>query len=240
MDWLNYMNDLKDTYFHYINNKCEKTIVLFGSCHLSTIGYMLNIFTHYKFNIYIITSWYFKDQGYENFDMDYINDRIQEIIKKSDIFIYMKHENDYGINAHQVQKYVNANTLVIKIPNLRLEFNTDSIEKYLESLEKLKHSIQDSDFKNYHYIVENHKNYLFFNTNEHPTHYMLYLLSRSILNKICKIDHNDSMDDCFNSNYKTHFLQLNRKYIILPGRQFITSEINKITGISINAEYFDS
>jgi len=240
MDWVNYNNDLKNTYFHYINNNSNKTVVLFGSCHLSTIGYILNTFTNYKFNIYIITSWYFKDQGYENFDMDYINDRIQEIIKKSDIFIYMKHENDYGINAHKIEKYVNMNTLVIKIPNLRLEYKTDSKESYLKSLEKLKNSIQDSDFNNFQYIIENHRNYIFFNVNEHPTHYLLYLLSRSILNKICKIDHKDSMDDYFNTNYRNHFLQLKGKYIILPGREIITPEISEMTGISCNAEYFDS
>ena len=201
---------------------------------------MLNQFTNYQFNIYIITSWYFKDQGYENFDMSYINDRIQEIIKKSDIFIYMKHENDYGVNADKIEKYVNSNTLIIKIPNLRLEYKTNSRDEYLKSLEKLKKTIQNSHFKNFHYIVENHRNYLFFNVNEHPTHFLLYLLSRSILNKICKINHKDSMDDYFNSNNRNHFLQLNRNYVILPGRQRITQEISDMTGISCNAEYFDS
>jgi hypothetical protein len=239
MDWVDYMNDLKNTFFHYINNNSDKTIVLFGSCHLSTIGYMLNTFTNQKFNIYVITSWYFKDQGYENFDMDYINDRIQEIIKKSDVFIYMKHENDYGIKADEIEKYVNMNTLVMKIPNLRLAFKTDSKEDYLKSLEKLKNSILESDFVNFQYILENHRNHLFFNVNEHPTHFLLYLLSRSILNKICKINHKDSMNDYLNSNFRNHFLQLNRNYIILPGRQIITQEISEMTTISCNAEYFD-
>jgi hypothetical protein len=172
--------------------------------------------------------------------MDYINDRIQEIIKKSDIFIYMKHENDYGINADEIEKYVNGNTLVMKIPNLRLVYKTDSKEEYLNSLEKLKKSIQGSDFINFHYVVDHHRNHLFFNINEHPTHFLLYLLSRSILNKICKINHKDSMDDYFNTNYRNHFLQLNHNYVILPGRQIITPEISEMTGISCNAEYFDS
>lgn len=239
MEWTEYMNYLKNDYFHYINNRREQTIVLFGSCHLSTIGYMLNKFTNYQYNIYIITSWYFKYQGYD-FDMEYIRDRIQEIIKRSNVFIYMKHNNGYGVNADVVEEYVNQNTLVLKIPNLRLTYVTDSREEYLNSLESLKRSIQDSDFKDFKYIIDNHRSHLFFNTNEHPTHYLLYLLSRSILNKICKISSKDSMSDYFNLDYRNHFLQLNRNYVILPGRENITEKINQITEISCDAEHFDS
>ena len=239
MEWNDYMNDLKKDYFHYINNNRNQTIVLFGSCHLSTIGYMLNKFTNYQYNIYIITSWYFKDQGYENFDMDYIQHRIQEIVQRSNVFIYMKHNNDYGVNADRIEQYVNPNTLVLKIPNLRLTYVTDSREEYLNSVEILRYSIQQSDFKDFEYIVENHRNYLFFNTNEHPTHYLLYLLSRSILNKICKIKYTDCMVDYFNLDYRNHFLQLDRNYVILPGRDIITEKINQITGILCNAEHFD-
>jgi len=239
MEWTDYMNHLKKDYFHYINNHREQTIVLFGSCHLSTIGYMLNKFTNYQYNIYIITSWYFKDQGYENFYMNYIRHRIQEIVQRSNVFIYMKHNNDYGVNADRIEQYVNPNTLVLKIPNLRLTYVTDSREEYLNSVEILRYSIQESDFKDFEYIVENHRNHLFFNTNEHPTHYLLYLLSRSILNKICKIKYTDCMVDYFNLDYRNHFLQLNRNYVILPGRDIITEKINQITGILCNAEHFD-
>ena len=240
MEWNDYMNDLKKDYFHYINNNRNQTMVLFGSCHLSSIGYMLNKFTNYQYNIYIVTSWYFKNEGYENFDMDYIRQRIQEMVQRSNVFIYMKHNNDYGVNADVLEQYVNQNTLVLKIPNLRLTYVTDSIEEYLNSVEILRHSIQESDFKDFDYIIENHRNYLFFNTNDHPTHYLLYLLSRSILNKICKIKSTDCMIDYFNLDYRNHFLQLNRNYVILPGREIISEKINQITEISCDAEYFDS
>jgi hypothetical protein len=152
----------------------------------------------------------------------------------------MKHNNDYGVNADVLEQYVNQNTLVLKIPNLRLTYVTDSIEEYLNSVEILRHSIQESDFKDFDYIIENHRNYLFFNTNDHPTHYLLYLLSRSILNKICKIKSTDCMIDYFNLDYRNHFLQLNRNYVILPGREIISEKINQITEISCDAEYFDS
>jgi hypothetical protein len=239
MEWNDYMNNLKKDYFHYINNNRNQTMVLFGSCHLSSIGYMLNKFTNYQYNIYIVTSWYFKNEGYENFDMDYIRQRIQEMVQRSNVFIYMKHNNDYGVNADVLEQYVNQNTLVLKIPNLRLTYVTDSREEYLNSVEILTHSIQESDFKDFDYIIENHRNYLFFNTNDHPTHYLLYLLSRSILNKICKIKSTDCMIDYFNLDYRNHFLQLNRNYVILPGREIISEKINQITEISCDAEYFD-
>jgi hypothetical protein len=151
----------------------------------------------------------------------------------------MKHNNDYGVNADVLEQYVNQNTLVLKIPNLRLTYVTDSREEYLNSVEILRHSIQESDFKDFDYIVKNHRNHLFFNTNDHPTHYLLYLLSRSILNKICKIKSTDCMIDYFNLDYRNHFLQLNRNYVILPGREIISEKINQITEISCNAEHFD-
>ena len=97
---------------------------------------MLNKFTSYQFNVYIITSWYFDNQGYENFDMDYIKHRVQEIVKKSSIFIYMNHDNHFGIGANNIEKYVNSNTLVMKIPNLRLDFDTNSKEEINKIYEK--------------------------------------------------------------------------------------------------------
>ena len=188
----------------------------------------------------VITSWYFQNQGFDHFDMNHIRNRIFEMVRNSNVFIYMFHMNDYGIDANHIEKYVNSNCLVLKIPNLRLDFDKPSRDLYLSSLNILKYSIETSDFHDYQYIIDNHKNYIFFNTNEHPTHFLLYLLARSILNKICKIHHKESLQDYFNKDYRNHFLSLNRNYVILPGRQIITPEINQITGISCNAEYFDS
>ena len=48
------------------------------------------------------------------------------------------------------------------------------------------------------------------------------------------------MVDYFNMDYRNHFLQLNRNYVILPGKEKITEKINQITGISYHAEHFDS
>ena len=239
MEWVEYEDGLKKTYFHYIRNGSEKNIVLFGSCHLSTMAYMLNEITSKRFNFCIITSWYFKHRGYEYFDMNTVNSRIRELVKKSDIFIYMKHSIDYGIDADKIETYVGQKTKVIKIPNLRLVFNTDSREEYLRSLDMLKKSIKESDFPGFCYIVDQHRNHLFFNINEHPTHYILYLLSRSIVKKICHSLPKEGMEEYLSWKNRRRFLELNRKYVILPGRDVITPKISEITGISCEAEYFD-
>jgi hypothetical protein len=84
--WPDFENGLFEKHIHTINNKSTKNIVLFGSCHMSTIGYMLNKLLNYEYNIHIIISWFFNDKGIENFDMYNINNRIKHnIIKKMTI-----------------------------------------------------------------------------------------------------------------------------------------------------------
>jgi len=99
MDWLDFESILLDKNIHTLNNNSKKNIVLFGSCHMATIGYILNKLLNYKYNIHIIISWFFENKGVEKFDMNSINNRITDLVSNCDIFIYHLHINDYSVNA---------------------------------------------------------------------------------------------------------------------------------------------
>jgi hypothetical protein len=206
---------------------------------MSTIGYMLNELSKNKYNIYIIISWFWDTAGLEKYNMKHINEEIYKIIKKCDIFIFHKHIKDYGVNASCLPEYVNSKAKKIQIPNMRLDYHTLNKKEFEHSMEMLEYSIQKSDFPDFSFIFKNISNIQFFNTPEHPTHYMLFLIAKSI---ICKIDNsqyiNISIDDYKDTKNKEIFKKL-KKYVLLPGRVIITKEISKITDISVNAEYFD-
>ena len=78
---------------------------------------------------------------------------------------------------------------------------------------------------------------MFFNTINHPTHYLLFLQSQYIVNKILKNGQTISIRNYYDKKNRIYFKDF--KYITLPGKELVNDEINKITGIKKNAEYFD-
>ena len=240
IEWLEFEESISKFSFYTINNNSKKNIVLFGNCHVATIGYMLNTLLYYKFNIHIVISWYCEKIGYHYFDMDEINDKIKHLVSTSDIFIYQTHIKDYGIDASKIYTFAGKQTKQIKIPSFRLMYNTLDIFTFNSSLEKLKNNIEHSDFTEFIFIIDNILNIIFFNTIDHPTHYILFLLSKSIFNKITKYIYLPiTIKSYYNADNRNNFKLLNN-YVLLPGKDVITEEISSVTGISINADYFDN
>jgi len=235
IDWLEFEKKISTYSFYTINNNSNKNIVLFGNCHVATIGYMLNQLLYNNYNIHIVISWYCYKIGYNNFDMAKVNDKIKTLVSTSDIFIFQTHINDYGINASQIHTFSGKQTKKINIPNFRLVYTLDILE-FNSSLEKLKYNIKNSDFSEFIFI--DNLNIKFFNTIDHPTHFILFLLSKSIFNKITKHNYVPiTIESYYNIDNRADFKLLN--YVILPGQDIITDKISSITGIPVNADYFD-
>lgn len=237
MDWLDFETDLLDKHIHTINNNSINNIVLFGSCHMATIGYMLNKLLNYEYNIHIIISWFFQDKSIENFDMDNINDRINNLISNCNVFIYHSHINDYHVNATQLPSLVNEECLKLIVPNYRLDYTNNDMEKFNISLQILNYHISSSSFPELEFITDNYKDILFFNTTNHPTHYLLFLQSEYIVNKILKNDQTISIGNYFDEKNREYFKSFD--FVILPGKEDINNEINNITGINEDADFFD-
>lgn len=239
IEWFEFEEKISKCSFHTINNNSKKNIVLFGNCHVATIGYMLNTLLYHNFNIHIIISWYCDKIGYSHFDMIEINNKIKHLLSNSDIFIFQNHVKDYGINASQIHTFNRKQSKQIQIPNFRLVYNTLDIFAFKTSLEKLKNNIESSDFPEFTFMIDNILNIIFFNTIDHPTHYILFLLSNSIFNKITKYKYIPmTIESYYDTNNRSNFKLLNN-YVLLPGKDIITDEISFVTGISINADYFD-
>ena len=234
MEWIEFEKILLSNHIYTINNNSSLDIVLFGSCHMATIGFMLNKLLNYNYNIHIIISWFFEKNGIQNFDMDNINNKIQNIVSKCSIFIYHSHINDYEIYATNLPNIVNNNCLKLNIPNYRLDYSCDN---YLESLNILKYHIDNSSFPEFIFIVNNHKTILFFNTPNHTTHYLLFLQSQAIVNKILNNNIFINLNHYYDNTNRSFFKKFT--YVILPGKENITNEISKKTGILINSDYFD-
>jgi hypothetical protein len=246
IDWVDFEKNLFDFPYFTINNNSKQKIVLFGNCHIAPIGFFLNDLFNKEYNIYIVISWFFEKNGFENFDMLDVKNKIVSLISNCDIFIFQKHVNSYGINANIIHQFVNKSSQIIKIPNLRLTYDVEIEDDYLDSLKLLKQNIIDSDFDEFIFVIENIQNIHFFNTPEHPTHFILFLLSTSIQNKIFyenKMNINPSnekicINDYFNATMRMNYKTI-RSYVILPGRYLITEKIQDITGITIDGYYFD-
>ena len=237
MDWISFENILFDKHIYTIDNNSSRNIVLFGSCHMATIGFMLNKLLNYEYNIHIIISWYFEKKGIHNFDMNDINKKIENIISNCDVFIYHSHISDYEINASNLIYLVKTDCLKLNIPNYRLDYLNDN---YINSLNILNYHIEKSDFPEFNFVVQNHKNINFFNTTNHPTHYLLFLQSQSIENRIINNDNNKNkvVYNYFDINNRAYFNEFN-DFVFLPGKENITEEISNKTGIKLDADYFD-
>jgi hypothetical protein len=242
MNWIDFENNLVNEHIHVINNNSNKNIVLFGSCHMATIGYMLNNILNYKenknkYNIYIIISWIFENKGIEKFDMVNINNRITDIVSNCDIFIYHAHITDYSVNATKLPSIVKNGCLKFIIPNYRLDYTSDH-NNYSKSLDILKYHISNSSFPEFMFLVENHKNIMFFNTTNHPTHYVLFLQTEALINRILNNGEKMNIHCYFSQENRNYFKQISN-YIILPGRNVVDKTISNNTGINVNADYFD-
>jgi hypothetical protein len=243
IEWIDFENKLLDSAYYSIDNNSKKKIVLFGNCHMASIGFFVNYLFNQQYNIYIIISWLFDKNGFENFDMKKVNNQITTLLSKCDILIYQQHIKSYGIQAHIIDSFVSSNSIVIKIPNLRLSYMAESKEEYYKSLIMLEFSINSSDLKEFEFIISNIKDIHFFNTSEHPTHYVLFLLAKSIKNYIFNINMKVfykplTLDDYYNNKNRLLYKKISN-YVVLPGREIITQKINNITGIQINGDYFD-
>lgn len=234
MNWECFDKILLTNHIYTINNNSNLNIVLFGSCHMSTIGFMLNKLLDNKYNIHIIISWFFEKNGIENFDMNVINNKIKQIIKISNVFIYHKHINDYGVDATILPNIVNDNCLKLMIPNYRFDYTNDN---YSNSLHILEYNINNSDFPEFKFVIENYKNIIFFNTKDHPTHYLLFLQSLAIFYRILNTNDVIDVNRYYDNKCRNYFKTFN--YIILPGKEDITDEISNKTGILKDADYFD-
>jgi hypothetical protein len=95
-----------------------------------------------------------------------------------------------------------------------------------------------SSFPEFNFIIDNHKNIIFFNTTNHPTHFLLFLQSESIQNIILNNGKIIGINNYFDQNNRNYFKQFN-DYVILPGKEPITYEIQSNTGINMNGDYFD-
>ena len=239
IEWIDFEKKMEEYPIFTIDNKSKQNIVLFGNCHVAPIGYFLNYLLDNKYNIYIIISWYCDKVGFENFDMTKVNNKILNILQENcDIFLYQQHIKDYGVNASIIEKLPNTKAIIYKLPNLRLVFTTLDKKEYDRSLEILSYNIEYSDFSNFDFIVNNIKTIRFFNTPEHPTHYILYLLSKDIVNKINNNNKKITIEDYYNQYNRGDFKKI-KEFISLPGFDEITSTNSKITSISIDADYFN-
>jgi hypothetical protein len=160
--------------------------------------------------------------------------------------IYQKHIKSYGINADIIDSFVKNKSIKIKIPNLRLDFKSNVKEEFENSINRLKESIINSDCKEYTFIIDTLHEIQFFNTPEHPTHYLLYLLAKSI--KYCIFyNYNSSVQLLYKpitiQDYYSHQNRNDYKkienYVILPGCEKITDSIMNNTGIKLDSDYFD-
>lgn len=239
MNWGEFENELLYKHIHTINNNSNENIVLFGSCHMATIGYMLNKLLHGKYNIHIILSWFFENRGVENFDMGHINGKIHDIITKCNVFIYHMHINDYHVNAIQLPFLVNESCVKLIVPNYRLDYGVNDASEYSKSLEILKYGIEHSSFPECKFVTDTHKDIMFFNTRDHPTHYLLFLQSQFICNKIVQNEEPITIANYFDQENRRYFEELKNDYVILPGKLPINAEISAITSINIDADYYD-
>lgn len=224
----------KKDYCISFNNNSQQNIVFFGNCQIVPIAYYLNYITQ-KYNIHIILSWVFQKEGFEFFNMEAVNNKINLLVKNCDILIYHKHFTNYGINADIIEKIPAG--VVINIPNLQMHYTETTLENCYASIHKLEESIIESDFKNFKFLL-NYKTILFFNTNVHPTHFVLYLLTLQICYKILNIKREITLEDYYSPLNRKFFKKI-KQHIILPGKVGIKRDFCEKAQILFPPDYFD-
>ena len=155
-------------------------------------------------------------------------------MNQCDFFLYHIHIHDYEVYASIITSFLSEKCIKYIVPNYQLDFTTSNYEK---SINILKYCIDISNFTEFDFIIQHHKEVCFFNTPLHPTHYLLFLQSQSITNKILNKDHIITINDYYDINNRNLFKEFTTVY--LPGRDIITNEISNMTGISVNSDYYD-
>ena len=237
IEYLDLYELLKNKFCISLNNKSSKNIVFFGNCQIIPMAHYLNSITK-EYNIHIILSWLFQKEGYDNFDMVAVNNKISSLIIHCEVFIYHKHIGDYGIGANIIENIVPKKATKIQIPNLQLHYNNSNTDAFYNSLNILKYSIETSDLKNFIFMYNKYKQIRFFNTNEHPTHFILYLMALQLYHSITKTQIKIRLQDYYSEENREQFKKI-IEHAILPGNEPITHEIHKITKICIDVDYFD-
>lgn len=228
---------IQKEYCIFLNNHSNTNIVFFGNCQVVPIAYYLNSITK-NYNIYIILSWIFFKEGFEKYNMIDVNNKLQTIIKNCDALIYHTHNTDYGVYANDILNNIPKKSMKINIPNLQLHFVCDNSDKFWLSLNILKLSIKNSDLNNFIFIGNNYNKIRFFNTNEHPTHFIMYLMALDIYYKITKSTKKIKIMDYFSEELRENFYKI-KEHVILPGKEELNDEITRLTGISKDVDYFD-
>lgn len=248
INWEQLENHLKIHNFYKINNNKSKNIVLFGNCHCLPIVYFLNMTLNGEYNFVVIVSWFYqKVFDYEKLAI--INEQMKDILSSCNVLIYQKHYSDFGINASTIFNMVPSTCNKICIPNLMLDFlssrcNSKNIYEmkacYEHSLERLRQSITCSNFKNFLFINENINHIRFFNSIHHPTHFILYLLSKNIIFKIQNLDKMITINDYWDNNIREEFLNVNLEgFVFLPGKEDMELIHHEVTNINYGYDYFD-
>jgi hypothetical protein len=123
------------------------------------------------------------------------------------------------------------------LPNYRLDYTTNDLKQFNQSFTILSYHISSSSFPEFQFVTDNYKDVMFFNTINHPTHYLLFLQSECIVNKILKNNQTITIENYFDTKNRAYFKEFS--YITLPGRSIVNDEINKMTGIKKDADYFE-
>ena len=246
--WEQLEEHLKIHHFYKIDNKAKQNIVLFGNCHLLPLTFFLNRLFNYGYNFIVIISWFY-EKSFDVNELHMINSEIHSILLHADIFIFQKHYNNFGVYADEITTYVNKNCKLIHIPNFMLDYllhksSSSDIEVLKNdfdlSLFRLTESIRESDFPEFNFIIDNIYKVRFFNTIHHPTHFLLYLLSKSIHNLLMKNSIKITIADYYDNKLRDEFLKLDKKGLIfLPGKVDMEPIHYEITGIHYGADYCD-
>ena len=246
--WEQLEEHLKIHHFYKIDNNSKQNIVLFGNCHLLPLTFFLNRLFNYGYNFIVIISWFY-EKSFDLNELPMINSEIHSILSQADIFIFQRHFNSFGIHANEITKYVNNNCKLIHIPNFMLDYllekSTSSDMAILKkefdlSLFRLIESIKESDLPEFNFIVDNIYKVRFFNTIHHPTHFLLYLLSKSIYQMLIHNPVKTTITTYYDHKVRDDFLKSDKTGLIfLPGKVDMDPIHHEITGIHYGADYCD-